>query len=53
MTPDVYAGLFGDDLDMVAERVDQAVSARLADQVRTTSTEEAVTPLDHTVRKGR
>ena len=28
MTLDVYAGLFGDDLDAVAHRLDQAVAAR-------------------------
>jgi hypothetical protein len=36
MTLDVYAGLFGDDLDAVAERLDEAVAQRSADQVRTT-----------------
>ncbi|MGW9192343.1 hypothetical protein [Micromonospora chersina] len=28
MTPDVYAGLFGDDLDAVANRLYEAVAAR-------------------------
>ncbi|MEE6261306.1 hypothetical protein [Plantactinospora sonchi] len=28
MTLDVYAGLFGDDLDAVANRLDEAVAAR-------------------------
>ena len=45
MTLDVYAGLFGDDLDAVAERLHQAVSGRVADQVRTIGTLETVTPL--------
>ncbi|HKG50908.1 MAG TPA: tyrosine-type recombinase/integrase [Actinomycetales bacterium] len=53
MTLDVYAGLFGDDLDAVAERLDQAVSGRVADQVRTTGTGETVTPLPPRGRKGR
>lgn len=35
MTLDVYAGLFGDDLDAVAERMDEARSQILADSVRT------------------
>ncbi|MEH0827544.1 MULTISPECIES: hypothetical protein, partial [unclassified Micromonospora] len=32
---DVYAGLFGDDLDAVAKRLDEAVAARDADYLRT------------------
>ncbi|MGW4152646.1 hypothetical protein ACWEDF_05775 [Micromonospora chersina] len=28
MTPDVHAGLFGDDLDAVANRLDEAFAAR-------------------------
>ncbi|MGW3603300.1 tyrosine-type recombinase/integrase [Micromonospora sp. NPDC005161] len=35
MTLDVYAGLFGDDLDAVANRLDEAVAARGADYLRT------------------
>ncbi|MFE9694614.1 hypothetical protein [Micromonospora sp. NPDC005806] len=35
MTLDVYAGLFGDDLDAVATRLDEAVAARHADYLRT------------------
>jgi hypothetical protein len=35
MTLDVYAGLFGDDLDAVANRLDEAVSARDKDYSRT------------------
>ncbi|MFV2113966.1 hypothetical protein ACFHW0_16725 [Micromonospora sp. LOL_025] len=32
MILDVYAGLFGDDLDAAANRLDEAVTARDADQ---------------------
>ena len=39
MTLDVYAGLFGDDLDAVAVRLDAAVSDRNADQMRTVATD--------------
>ena len=53
MTLDVNAGLFGDDLDAVAQRLDQAVSGRVADQVRTTGTAETVTPLPPRRRSGR
>ncbi|HWS36278.1 MAG TPA: tyrosine-type recombinase/integrase [Actinoplanes sp.] len=35
MTLDVYADLFEDDLDQVADRLDQAVTARSADCLRT------------------
>jgi integrase len=35
MTLDVYAGLFGDDLDAVADRLDEAVAAQDADSLRT------------------
>ncbi|MDO3683441.1 hypothetical protein [Micromonospora sp. C28ISP2-4] len=35
MTLDVYAGPFGDDLDAVANRLDEAVAARDADHLRT------------------
>jgi integrase len=35
MTLDVYAGLFGDDLDLVADRLDATARAAAADQVRT------------------
>ena len=37
MTLDVYAGLFGDDLDAVADRLDATGRAAAADQVRTTT----------------
>lgn len=52
MTLDVYAGLFGDDLDAVAERLDQAVRGRGADQVRTTGTSDTVTPLRPSDERG-
>ena len=35
MTLDVYAGLFGDDLDAVAARLDEAVTGRDKDYSRT------------------
>jgi hypothetical protein len=35
MTLDVYAGLFGDDLDAVADRLDEAFTKVRADQMRT------------------
>ncbi|MFU8871003.1 hypothetical protein [Micromonospora sp. SL4-19] len=35
MTLDVYAGLFGDDPDAVANRLDEAVAARDKDYSRT------------------
>jgi hypothetical protein len=35
MTLDVYAGLFGDDLDAVATRLDEAVAARDSGYLRT------------------
>jgi hypothetical protein len=38
----VYAGLFGDDLDEVADRLDQAAQASRADQMRTTALSEPV-----------
>jgi integrase len=44
MTLDVYAGLFGDDLDAVADRLDQAAPASRADQVRTTAHPGTTTP---------
>ena len=40
MTLDVYAGLFGDDLDAVADRLDETGRAAAADQVRTEDPEE-------------
>ena len=35
MTLDIYAGLFADNLDEVADRLDQAFGSLTADQVRT------------------
>lgn len=40
MTLDVYAGLFGDDLDAVADRLDATARKAAADQVRTEDPEE-------------
>lgn len=42
MTLDVYAGLFGDDLDAVADRLDEAASQARADSLRTASRGEKV-----------
>ena len=39
MILDVYAGLFGDDLDAVATRLNGAVAARDADYPRTGTTD--------------
>ncbi|MET8089616.1 hypothetical protein [Micromonospora sp. NPDC005220] len=38
MTVDVYADLFGDDLDAVANRLDEAFAARNKDHLRTGTT---------------
>lgn len=46
MTLDVYAGLFGDDLDAVADRLDKAASRARADYLRTEAEKAAVLPLD-------
>ena len=46
MTLDVYAGLFGDDLDAVADRLDTAASAARADSLRTDGQNADVLPLD-------
>lgn len=45
MTLDVYAGLFGDDLDTVAESLDAAARRSGADILRTLGTEADVVPL--------
>jgi integrase len=46
MTLDVYAGLFGDDLDAVADRLDELAAAVGADQMRTKGkSDRRVTPL--------
>ena len=46
MTLDVYSGLFDDDLDAVADRLDEAVTRARADSVRTERASAAVLPLD-------
>jgi integrase len=46
MTMDVYAGLFGDDLDAVAERLDEAAANARADYLRTQAAIADVVPLD-------
>jgi integrase len=46
MTMDVYSGLFDDDLDGVADRLDAAVTRARADSVRTERASAAVIPLD-------
>jgi hypothetical protein len=42
MTLDVYASLFGDDLDAVAHRLDEAVAARDKDYSRTAANAEVI-----------
>jgi integrase len=46
MTLDVYAGLFGDDLDAVADRLDEAAAVARADYLRTAPPSDAVLPFD-------
>jgi integrase len=46
MTLDVYAGLFGDDLDAVADRLDEAAARARADSLRTRRTEPDILPID-------
>jgi hypothetical protein len=46
MTLDVYAGLFGDDLDAVADRIDEAAANARADDLRTQAGIADVLPLD-------
>jgi integrase len=46
MTLDVYAGLFGDDLDAGAERLDEAAATARADYLRTQAGLAGVVPLD-------
>jgi hypothetical protein len=41
MTLDVYAGLFGDDLDAVADRLDELAAGVTADSVRTRTAGQA------------
>ena len=45
MTLDVYAGLFGDDLDAVANSLDAAARRSSADILRTTPAQAPVVPL--------
>jgi hypothetical protein len=44
MTLDVYAGLFGDDLDAVADRLDAAARRAAADFLRTSTPTGAESP---------
>jgi integrase len=53
MTLDVYAGLFGDDLDAVATRLDEAFAARDADYLRTGTAGGAVIDLGRRRSPGR
>jgi integrase len=46
MTLDVYAGLFGDDLDAVADRLDEAAARARADCLRTRDGESDILPID-------
>lgn len=46
MTLDVYAGLFGDDLDAVADRLDEAAAKARADYLRTRAGESDILPID-------
>jgi hypothetical protein len=53
MTLDVYAGLFGDDLDAVAARPDEAFTARSEDYLRTGTTDGTVVDLGKRRSPGR
>ena len=53
MTLDVCAGLFGDDLDAVATRLDEAFAARDADYLRTGTADRAVIDLGKRRSPGR
>jgi integrase len=57
MTLDVYAGLFADDLDAVAERLDAAVTQRRADSIadflRTNGLQRSTRPLPRNRERGR
>jgi integrase len=46
MTLDVYAGLLGDDLDAVADRLDEAAAKARADHLRTQGDDADVLPID-------
>jgi len=52
MTLDVYAGLFADNLDEVADRLDQAFQGMSADQVRTFGPSSGVASFDYHRRTG-
>lgn len=52
MTLDVYTGLFGDDLDVVADRLDEAARRARADSVRTAAPEDGSLPLEFNQRQG-
>jgi hypothetical protein len=45
MTLDVYAGLFADDLDAVADRLDEAATSARADHLRTEAREADMPPI--------
>jgi integrase len=53
MTLDVYAGLFTDDLDALADRLDQAFARLNADQMRTEPTPVTVVPLERRTTRQR
>jgi integrase len=53
MTLDVYAGLFGDDLDAVATRLDEAVTGRDKDYLRIGSADAQVVDLRKRRSPGR
>ena len=46
MTLDVYPGLFNDDLDAVADRLDAAAALARADYLRTQAERDTVLPFD-------
>lgn len=46
MTLDVYAGLFGDDLDTLADRLDDSAAKARADYLQTASPDADVLPID-------
>lgn len=52
MTLDIYAGLFADNLDEVADRLDQAFVGLGADQVRTRAAASEVTFLGSAEPRG-
>ena len=52
MTLDIYAGLFGDDLDAVAERLDEAAARARADSLRTALAQTSVSALSAVGQSG-